>query len=144
MIEIETATIRLGERDFTIQTAGFLRSRPWKKRLLEEIKPLFEQIGAAKDMQFNSPADLLELLPLGESLLIEGVDKVFELLIAYSPELEAARPYIEAHSTDKQILAAFQEVVKLADPFGMIHQFNRRIGREMTGMLSNSQSANGG
>lgn len=143
MVEIETATLRLGERDFTIQTASFLRSRVWKKRLIEEIKPLFEQISNVKDMQFNSPADLLGLMPVAENLLIDGIDKVFELLIAYSPELEAARGYIEAHSTDKQILAAFQEALKLADPFGMISQLNRRIGLKPTGTLSNSQSANG-
>lgn len=133
MVEIESTTVRLGEKDYTIQTAGFVRSRPWKKRLLEEIKPLFERLNGAGDLQFNTAADLFQLFPLVEDLFIEGLDTVFELLIAYSPVLEDDRAYIEAHATDKQILAAFQGVVILADPFGVVAQMNRKIGRGLIG-----------
>lgn len=133
MVEIESTTVRLGERDYTIQTAGFIRSRPWKKRLLEEIKPLFERLNGASDIQFNSASDLFQLFPLIEDLFIDGLDTVYSLLIAYSPALEADKEYIEAHATDKQILAAFQGVVILADPFGMVAQMNRKIGLMETG-----------
>lgn len=133
MIEIEKITVKLGEREFEIQQAGFLRAKPWKKRLLEEIKPLFELLSGAPNLEFNSPSDLLKLLPMAESLLVEGVEIIFEMLIAYSAELEAERAYIEAHATDKQIVSAFQEVVLLADPFGLIAQANKRIGRATIG-----------
>lgn len=133
MVEIESTTVRLGERDFEIQTASFIRSKPWKKRLLEDIKPLFERLSGAGEIQFNSAADLFQLVPLVEDLFVDGLETVFELLIAYSPALEAERDYIEAHATDKQILNAFQEAVKLADPFGMVNQLNRKIGRGLTG-----------
>lgn len=136
MVEIESTTVRLGEREYTIQTAGFVRSRPWKKRLLEEIKPLFERLNGASEMQFNTAADLFKLFPLVEDLFINGLETVFDLLIAYAPDLEADKEYIEAHATDKQILAAFQEVVKLTDPFGFATQLNRRIGRAPTGTSS--------
>lgn len=134
MIEIESTTVKLGEREYGIQTASFLRSKPWKKRLLAEIEPLFEQIGGVGDMQFETPADLLKLIPIAESLFLDGIETVFDLLVAYSPALEADREYIEAHATDKQILVAFQEVVKLADFFGIVEQMGKKIGRVATGI----------
>jgi hypothetical protein len=133
MVEIESTTFRLGERDFTIKQAGFLRSKPWKKRLFDEIKPLFDRLSGASDIEFNSPADLLQLLPLAEDLFIDGIETIYGLLIAYSAELEADKDYIEAHATDKQIFAAFQEVVKLSDFLGLTVQMNRRIGRGLIG-----------
>lgn len=143
MVEIESTTVKLGEREYTIQQAGFLRSKPWKRRLLDEIKPLFEKLNGAGDIQFNQASDLFKLFPLVEDLFVDGIETVFDLLIAYAPELEADKAYIEAHATDKQILSAFQGVVVLADPFGMVAQLNRRIGRATIGTLSNSQSVNG-
>lgn len=133
MIEIESTTFRLGNREYTVQTAGFIRSKPWKKRLVEEIKPLFERLHDAPNMEFDTAADLFKLFPLVEDLFIDGLETVFDLLIAYSPALEADKEYIEAHATDKQILRAFQEVVVLADPFGMVNQLNRKIGLAQTG-----------
>lgn len=143
MIEIESVVVKLGGNEYTIQQAGFTRSKPWKKRLLEEIKPLFDQIGGVSDIQFNTPGDLVKLLPIAESLFLEGIETILDLLVAYSAELEADREYIETYATDKQIFAAFQEVVKLADFFGVVNQLNRRIGRETIGTLSNLQSVNG-
>lgn len=134
MIEIETINVRLGERDFVIKTAGFLRSKPWKKRLLTEVKPLFEQIGGIQDFKFESPGDLLNLIPVLEDLFIDSIEVLLDLLIAYSDDVEAERAYIEAHATDKQILFAFQGVVKLADPFGVVQLMTRRYGLTGTGI----------
>jgi len=133
MIEIESTVVKLGEREYTIQQAGFLRSKPWKKRLLDEIKLLFEQVGGLGDLRFETSADLLQLIPIAEDLFIDGIDIIFDLVVAYSPELEAEREYIEAHATDKQIFSAFQEVVKLADFFGVVNQLNRKIGLKTIG-----------
>lgn len=133
MVEIETITVRLGERDFEIKTAGFLRSKPWKKRLLAEVKPLFEQIGGIDAVKFDSPADLLSLIPVLEDVFVESIEKVLELLLAYSETLEAEQEYIKKYATDKQILFAFQGAVKLADPFGVVQLMTRRIGLTATG-----------
>jgi hypothetical protein len=134
MVEIESTAIKLGEKEYTVVQAGFIRSRPWKKRLFEEIKPLFERFNNASDLTFNSAADLFQLFPLAEDLFVSGIETIFELLMAYDAQLEADRALIEAHATDKQILAAFQEVVKLSDPFGIVSQFNRKIGLKTTGI----------
>jgi hypothetical protein len=128
MIEIESTTVMLGEREYTIQQAGFLRSKPWKKRLIDEVQPIFGQIGEISNFKIDTPADLLKLIPLMETLFLDGIETVFDLLIAYSAELEANKDAIANSATDKQILAAFQEVVKLADPFGVVPLMIRRIG----------------
>lgn len=143
MIEIRTVTARLGERDYEVKEASFIVSKPWKQRLVEEIKPLFEKLSGAPNMSFEKPEDLFKLFPLAESIFIEGVETIFNLLIEYSPTLAADKEYIANNATDRQIVAAFREVVVLADPFGVVSQLNRQIGRGTIGTLSNSQSANG-
>ena len=143
MIEIESVCVRLGEREFAIRTAGFVRAKPWKKRLLTELQPVFEEIGGATNMSFNSPADLLKMIPLMQSIFLDVTDKMLELLLAYASELEAEREYIEQNATDKQIMAAFQEVVKLSDPFGVVALVTRTYGLTTAGTSSNLVSANG-
>lgn len=144
MIEIKSTTVRLGEKDYEIREAGFIVSKPWKKRLIDEIKPLFEVLNGAGEIEFNSPADLVKLLPLAENVFVEGIETIFELLMAYAPAVASDREYIAQHATDRQIVAAFREVVYLADPFGVVTQLNRQLGRGLTGTLSNSPSASGG
>lgn len=143
MLEIETITVKLGEKEYEIRQAGFRRSKPWKKRLLEEVKPLFEQVAGAQDMQFETPADLLKLLPVAESLFVDGIETIGDLLIAYAPELEEDKEYIEEYATDKQIFQAFQEVLYLADFFGAIQLVNRQIGQMPTGTSSSLPLQNG-
>jgi hypothetical protein len=133
MVEIETICVRLGEREYTIAQAGFARARPWKQRLFAEVKPLFERLNGAGEMAINSPSDLLQLIPVAEDLFVEGLDTIFDLLLTYAPALGEDRAYIEEHATDKQILTAFQEVVVLADPFGVVAQMNRTLGRRTNG-----------
>lgn len=143
MIEIRKITGKLGEKEYEITEAGFVISRPWKKRLMEEIKPLFGQISDAPNIEFETPADLFKLFPLVESILIDGVATIFELLIAYSPVLQADQEYIANHATERQIVALFREVVLLADPFGVIAKLSSELGRKAIGISSNLQSANG-
>lgn len=143
MLEIQTITIRLGEKDYTIKEAPFGRAGPWRRRLVEEIKPLFEQVSGLSGVRFETPADLLQLWPVAERLFVDGIEQVFDLLIAYSPELEQDREYIEAHATDRQIFAAFQDVIVLADFLALIPQIRRAGLGVMRGTSSSSPSANG-
>lgn len=143
MVEIETITIQLGEREYTISEAPRVRSRPWKERFMMEINPLFARISDAKDREINGPEDILALFPVFESLFTSSFDEIFELLITYAPELEADREYIENHATDKQIFAGFLGVTRLADPFGMVDILRLMIGRRIFRTQSNLPSANG-
>lgn len=128
MVEIESVVLKLGEREYTVKQAAYLRSKPWKKRLFDEIQPLFARMGGAAETDFRTMADLMQLLPLAQDLFLDGIDTIYCLLLAYSPDLEADREYIEANASDKQILVGFQEVVKLSDPFGVVAMMTRRNG----------------
>lgn len=143
MIDIRTVTGKLGEKEYEIREAGFAVSKPWKQRLLADIKPLFEKLGEAPNLRFETPSDLFKLFPLAESVFIDGIDTVLGLLLAYSPVLQADAEYIRENATERQIFSFFREVVTLADPFGLVSQLNRQLGRGLTGISSNSQSANG-
>lgn len=143
MIDVKTVSVRLGDKDFEIREASFLVSKPWKTRLMKEIQPLFEKLSSAPNMTFEKPEDLFKLFPLAESIFIQGIEAIYELLIAYSPVLAEEKDYIAENATDRQIVAAFREVVTLADPFGVVAGLNRQIGRGTIGTLSNSQSVNG-
>jgi hypothetical protein len=143
MVEIQTVTIRLGEKEYTVREAPHLRAAPWRRQLMAEIKPMFERITNAQNIEFNTPADLLALWPLFQQIFTDGLETIYAMLICYSADLEADADYIANHATDKQILAAFQEVVKLADPFGFTQTLTRQIGLATIGTSSNSPSANG-
>lgn len=143
MADLRSITVKLGEREFEIKEAPFSRSKPWKKRLLAEVKPLFEQLSGLPEMEFGRPDDLLKLFPVVEHLFLDGIDTLHDLLLAYSAALEAEADYITDHASDRQILAAFQEVLQLADPFGVIQGMNQQIGLAMISTPSNSPSVNG-
>lgn len=128
MVEIRTITVLLGEKEYKISEAGFMRAKPWKKRLIEEIKPLFQDLEGATGITFETAADLSKLLPVVERIFIDSIEMIFELLISYSPTLEEDREYIANNATDNQIFSAFQNVVGLADFLGLIKTMNRRIG----------------
>lgn len=143
MLEIKTIQVKLGEREYTIRQAGFRRSRPWKERLLEEVKPVFEQIAQIEKRKFNTIEEMLELLPVAQSILVDSMENMGDLLLAYSPELEADKEYIEEYATDAQVFQAFQEVLQLMDFFGAIPLMNEKIGQMKTGTSSSLPSANG-
>jgi hypothetical protein len=137
MVEIESVTVKLGEREYTVQAASFRRAKPFKARLLAEIRPLIERVQAVENVQFSSPSDLLELLPLAQDLLVDAPERLYEMMIAYSCELQEDAEYIADHATDKQIVAAFTEVARLSDPFGISDQIGRRLGRPTKTTSSN-------
>lgn len=137
IVDVGSVTVRFGDRDFTILEASALRAKPWKQRFLDEVMPILTRVSEASEVKFESPADLFQLAPLAKELVVDSAVLLLDLLFEYSPELEAERAYIEANATDRQILAAFQGVIKLADFLGLTSQLNRQFGRLMIGTLSN-------
>lgn len=130
-------------RQYAIEEPGVLRSRKWRSRFGETVMPLFEQFAGAQNIEFETPEDLLKLLPLVQSIVLDALDEVFDLLILYSPELEADREWLEDNATERQIIAAFMEVLQLAVPFEVGNIIARLNGLTNPTIGSNSPSANG-
>jgi len=139
-MEIETITVQLGDRQFEVKAAPHGRSKVWRRRMMAEIKPLLDQVTGIQGIEFETPEDLLKLLPLAETVLVNGIDAIAELLISYSTDLEAERDWIEANASDKQIMEAFKAVLSIADPFGLVAKL---IGRQESMTSTNSPVESG-
>lgn len=116
-IELRAITIRLGDREFEVTEAPILRARRWRKQFTETILPLVEEVAQARDIAFETPEDLLQLRPLVSKILVDALDQVVDLLLLYSEALEAEQEWILANASERQAVAAFWEVLKLAVPF---------------------------
>ena len=142
-MDIRTVEVTLGTKQFTITEAGWKKATAWKRGLIKDVKPMYEQVAGAADIKFENAEDLVGLWPLIQTVLVDGMDALFEHLLAYSPVLEKDRDYIEENATEAQVFAAFREVVSLADPFGIVQQFNRRIGLKAMRTTTNSPEPSG-
>lgn len=136
-MEIETITVQLGDRQFEVKEPTWGYARRWRKQLAESVKPLLEQVSGVTEFEFNTPADLLKLLPVVETTLVDGLDNVFELLVSYSPVLENERAWIEDNATEKQIINAFKEIVKFSGPFRLIKMVSDLPGSQTNGISKN-------
>ena len=142
-MDIRTVTVKLGEKEFIITEAGWKKATAWKRGLIEDVKPMYEQVAGAADIKFESAEDLVGLWPLIQTVLVDGMDALFEHLLAYSPVLKKERDYIEENATEAQVFAAFKEVIGLADPFGLVAQFNRKIGLKAMQTTTSSPAPSG-
>lgn len=125
---MKTTTIQLGDMMFELGTLPYRQAKPWRKRLIDEIKPMFDRFAETQTAEFRQPSDLLALWPIIEMIAYDGIEAMLELMYAYDPALEAARNEIEETATDSQIVDAFKELVALIDPFGVIALIVRRSG----------------
>ena len=142
-VQIRVATVTLGDKDYEITEAPILRSRAWRERFYQTIAPLLKELGGVQGVEFERPEDLLQLLPLAEQIVVNALTEVVDLLLLYSPELEADQDYILNHATERQAIRAFQEVIKLAIPFEIDRLIARSPGLVKAMTSSNSPSPNG-
>jgi len=135
--------IVLGELHFKLKALPYRQAKVWRKRLTDEIKPMFDQFSNTAT-EFSRPSDLVSLWPIIELIIYDGIDAMFELLLSYDPALEASREEIEKTATDKQIVDAFKEILTLIDPFGAIALIARRSGLGTMMTSQKLRSPNGG
>ena len=145
-MKLETRTVTLGEKEYTIPEAGHRRAKGWKTAFIEQLyEPLQAQLvemNQVVQMKSIDVADLPSLSPFVTSLLTDTIDTVLELVITYSKDLEEDRDTIEETASDRQIIAAFWEVLKLANPLSP-EMLTRLIGLYQIGMSESSPLPNG-
>ena len=145
-MKLQSRTVVLGEKEYTITEAGHRRAKGWKKAFMDRFyQPLQAQLVDlnALDLDSLSLGDLPTLSPFVETLLTDTVDVVAELVISYSPVLEEDRDAILEAASDRQIIAAFWEVLKLANPLS-VEALAQLSGLAKIGTLPNSPLPNGG
>lgn len=144
--QVETVTFALGiedQREYTVGPIPHARSEKWRGILLSDLKPIFEELGAASDIEFATPADLIKVVPLIQTVLGDTLDIVFRLVVSYHPALSKDKRWIKNHASDKQLIHALTQILKVADPFGLDSLFRNGNGL-LDGMMSlNSQEQSG-
>lgn len=119
-MKLQSRKIVLGETEYEVSEAGHRRAKGWKKTFLESLfQPLQAQLVELNALDLDAGltlGDLPTLTPFVTTLLTDYIDQVAELVITYSPVLEEDRETILDTASDRQILAAFWEVLQLANP----------------------------
>jgi hypothetical protein len=128
---------------YEIEEANPSRGRKWRAKFNATVMPIFEQVSSLQNIEFEKAEDLLKLMPIVQKILLESFDDVFDLLILYSPEVEADQEWIMENGTDRQILAAFMGVLQLAVPFEINGLLERVSGLKNKTTGQNLPSASG-
>jgi hypothetical protein len=114
-------------RDFDIVQLPTRLNTKWKEKFKE---PLGDILGLVDDLrdkfgagfELNNVDDLIFLkdVVLNSVVLdyaIGGFDIILDMVISYSPALEADRDWIEENAYDEQVVTALTEELRLALPF---------------------------
>lgn len=101
----EAVMVKFGGKKYPIKPLSIRKAREWRKGLSEDGAGIIDRLGKS-----GKAMDEAKLL------LIEIPDKVSDLIFSYAPELP--KEIIMEEATDKELVAAFREVMKLAYPFG--------------------------
>lgn len=135
---MKTATITLGDQDFTINELPTRKNAAWRARLGEVLGPVVEIIektptiglpqnwGDVSENPGNTTA-LIGMVRQIADLLVGGLDDVLTLVLEYSPELEKQADWIKDNAYDSEILAAFTKILGLAYPFGAVVNSLRQL-----------------
>lgn len=112
--------VKLGERDYTINTLPIGRSKIWRESLAQPFGELTNALQTASIVEINQFGDIAGLVRQLSGTLLGSVDKMLDLLFQYSDTLAQDRAYIEENAFDDEALEAFTEVLKLAYPLGQL------------------------
>lgn len=134
-------TVTLGERQYTIDKLPIRQSKHWRQSLAEPFGEISQTLETASLVEVDQLGDIAGLVRRAAGVLLGSVDKMLDLLFAYSSALAADREYIEENAYDDEALAAFVEVLKLAYPLEQLMYLIR--GRTVNKTSLNSLSPNG-
>lgn len=110
----------LGGRNYTIPALPIGPSRIWRQKVGKEFDQIINTFNLKFNFDTNNIGQLTTIIKVIASILKTASDRVINLLFEYSPALMADKEWIEANATDDEALALFQEVLKLAFPFGVL------------------------
>ena len=125
------ATVVLGEKEFQIRELPTKPAEAWRKRLGDELQPIMNvlqqipamlkdgKVGGLAEMEISEQL-LQAILEPVKVLAIDSLSTARELVITYSPVLEAERAWLEANACDSEFVEALVECIKLAFPFGSL------------------------
>ncbi len=122
-------SVTLAGRTYELEPMTFKKSKEWRGKLKSELNQITSLVDTVSHFEINRVEDLTVILQQGSGILLDSVDKIFDMIIEFSPDLKHDREYLEENAYDDEILTVFWECVKLAFPFGS------KI-KDLTGLLN--------
>lgn len=135
---MKAVDVVLGGRTFQIAIKPRAIARQWRKQFKETLMEALTTLNANTSLELTNTTDLKGVMEQVIPLLVDLVDTVAVLFLAYATEVEAA--YLDEHATDDEVIAAFIEVVKLAFPLESVMAL---LGRMGSTILTNSPAPSG-
>jgi len=120
-----------------------LRSREnaaWRRKLEEPFSELAEKLEGAPDVELTDVAGMAGLVRSVGGTLLQSIDLVKGLVVAYAPDLGEA---VE-DAYDSEILEAFGHILELAYPFGGLIRRLKELGSQSGRTTPNSRAQRGG
>ena len=120
-----------------------LRSREnadWRRKLEEPFSELAEKLEGAPDVELTDLAGMAGLVRSVGGTLLQSIDLVKGLVIAYAPALDEA---VE-NAYDSEILEAFGKILELAYPFGGLIRRLKELGSQSGRTTRSSPGQRGG
>ncbi|MBX3016007.1 MAG: hypothetical protein KF832_31085 [Caldilineaceae bacterium] len=139
---MNTRTVLLGGHTYEIEKQRFKANEAWRQEVIALLDPLLEQVkGLSPDLEFNHPFEIIEVVrPL--FFQVRGAfQAVVELLLRYSPALQADRERILEAAYDEELLDAFVVCLRLA--FGFLAKLSSVSGLLAPATTPNLPAANG-
>ena len=137
---MKSITVTLGDQSYMVNELPTRKNAEWRRDMAVRLRPVAQVLEQLPNMNLpTSTADLaggqVSLISLTEALrpvgnlLLNGMDDMIALIMAYSPQIAADRERIENEAYDSEILGAFTAILGLAYPFGSIVTSLERLGQ---------------
>ena len=123
---MRTVTITLGGKAYTVGQLPVRKEAAWRAKAETVLGPFLEAAGGLQ-MDLNSPADIPIVLAKVSALM--DTNAALNVVLAYSPDLQAAQAEIDESAYGDEVLTALVALF-----FGQLRQLER-ISTTLTGVL---------
>jgi hypothetical protein len=114
---MKTAKLTLGGVEYEISERRARDNAQWRKKLLGPFGDIAKTLDGLTSQELSGDS-ISKVIVTFQDVIVGSIDLVTELVIEYSPTLQASKKQIMLEAYDSEIVEAFGEVLKLAYPFG--------------------------
>lgn len=114
---MRSVTVKLADREYIVNELKARQNQEWRALLKGKFTDIADLINSAPKTELTSDSISILIRSMSTAIM-DSVDDVRGLLLAYSSKLDDDHEYIEENAYDSEIMTAFVEVLTLAFPFG--------------------------
>lgn len=122
--------LSLGGEEITVRELGVMPNKAWRDQLEQPLLDMAKLLELGDKIEINTVEDISATFAQLKVLLLNNLDLVPDLVIAYSPLLTAKRDWLLNNATEEEFLAAFVAIMGVAYPVSFFTQ-------QASGLLKN-------